>query len=502
MQKSTRFIIVICTAAIAMVLASQFYWVKNYYAVNQATFEKEVNLAFEDALKKEFSLRCDTIQQLLTNRLMDTTRYFITSRFNELQGTNVYTIADAHKPGEKFASSAISFKEINKALLPGDTAFKRVVAKYFARTMRTEDLQNHIVYYRTQNLGGFMVDKMREYDFDTARLRPVLKYYLNERNIHIPFQFYLRNTDSTLNRSRFDAKLLNRYPIITKAFPTYRQTDSEQFVRVMFTNPFSYIISRMGLMFAGSLLLIGLVAFSLVFLLQTVFREKRLSAIKNDFIGNITHEFKTPIATASSAIEALSGFGVLDDPARTQRYLSHSKNELDKLSTLVDKVLSIAVYENGEFNIKPEPLDIDTEIKTLLTNITVLPGKELHWLYNNSTGGSTIKADRLYFQHAINNVIDNAMKYSDGNDVHVAIHVGIKNNFLIIAVKDNGIGIAANDLPLVFEKFYRVPTGKHKVKGHGLGLSYVKSIVERHMGWCKIESDPGKGTTVNLAWPI
>jgi two-component system phosphate regulon sensor histidine kinase PhoR len=168
----------------------------------------------------------------------------------------------------------------------------------------------------------------------------------------------------------------------------------------------------------------------------------------------------------------------------------------------VDKVLSIAVYENGEFNIKPEPLDIDKEIQTLLINTAVLPGKELHWLYNSSTCISTIHVDKLYFQHAINNVIDNAMKYSDGNDVHVAVHVGIKNNFLIIAVKDNGIGIAANDLPLVFEKFYRVPTGKHKVKGHGLGLSYVKSIVERHKGWCKIESEPGKGTTVNLAWPI
>lgn len=501
MPKSTRFVIVVCTIAISMVLLLQFYWVKNYYAVNQASFEKEVNMAFEDALKKEFSLRCDTIQQLLAKRLMDTTEFLITSRFDTVEKKHIFTIANARKPGQKFSSSALSFRGINKALLPGDTAFKWVIARRFAYTMRTEDLQNHVVYYRTQNLGGFMVDNVNKYDFDTTRLRPVLVRYLKERNIKTPFCFYLRETDSTMNLSHFDEKLLARYPIITKSYPTYKQKGREQYVRAMFSNPFSYIIGRMGLMFAGSLLLIALVAFSLIFLLRTLFREKRLSAIKNDFISNITHEFKTPIATASAAIEALTGFGVLDDAEKARRYLAHSKNELEKLAGLVDKVLSISMYENLDFNIKPEPIDIDSEIKGLLSTVT-LPGKEISWSYVNNTGISSIIADKLYFEHAVNNVVDNALKYSGAN-VQLQVGVDIKSSFLILSVKDNGIGIAANDLPLVFEKFYRVPSGnQHLVKGHGLGLSYVKSIVERHKGWCKIESELGKGTTFSLAWPI
>ncbi|PWK72488.1 signal transduction histidine kinase [Mucilaginibacter oryzae] len=502
MQKNARLIIVICASAIAMVLLLQFYWVKNYYAVNQATFEKEVNMAFEDALKKEFSLRCDTIQMLIAKHLMDTSEFRITSKWDSTKNGQIYTIANAHRLKDAFKFSSVSFREINKAVMPGDTAFKWVIAKRFAYNLRTEDLQNHIVYYRTQNLGAFMVDEVSKYDFDTVRLRPVLKKYLNERGINIPFGFYLRERDSTFNRSHFDKKLLDKFPIITKSYPTYQQNSKQQFVRALFSNPFTYVIARTGYMFAGSLLLIAVVAFSLIYLLRLLLREKRLSAIKNDFIGNITHEFKTPIATASAAIEALSGFGVLNDPTRTQRYLSHSKNELDKLSALVDKVLNIAVHENSGFNIKPEPVNIDTEIQYLLTNTSALPGKKIHWLYNNSTGLSIVKADRLYFQHAINNIIDNAVKYSKDGDMYINVHVSLKNNFLIIAVTDDGVGIAANDLPLVFEKFYRVPTGKHKVKGHGLGLSYVKSIVERHSGWCKIESEPDKGTTVNLAWPI
>ncbi|GGB17206.1 sensor histidine kinase [Mucilaginibacter rubeus] len=502
MPKSTRFVIIVCAVAIAMVLLLQFYWVKNYYIVNQATFEKEVNMAFEDALKKEFSIRCDTIQQLLAKRLMDTTEFLITSRFDTAEKKNIFTIANAHQPGQKFSSSALSFRGINKALLPGDTAFKWAIATRFAYTMRTEDLQNHVVYYRTQNLGGFMVDNVNKYDFDTTRLRPVLAHYLKDRNIETPFRFYVRETDSTMNRSHFDEKLLARYPIITKSYPTYKQKGKEQYVRAMFSNPFSYIIGRMGYMFAGSLLLIALVAFSLIYLLRTLFREKRLSAIKNDFISNITHEFKTPIATASAAIEALNGFGVLDNREKTQRYLSYTKNELEKLAGLVDRVLSISVYENADFDIKPERVDIDAEIKGLLARAAALPGKEINWTYVNNTGISSIMADKLYFEHAVNNVVDNAFKYS-GTRVQLVVSVSIKNNFLVIEVKDNGIGIAANDLPLVFEKFYRVPSGnQHRVKGHGLGLSYVKSIVDRHRGWCKIESELGKGTTLSLAWPI
>ncbi|MFA6083311.1 sensor histidine kinase [Mucilaginibacter sp.] len=502
MLKTTRAIIILCTAAIVMVLLLQFYWVKSYYAVNQSAFEKEVNMAFEDALKKEFSLRCDTIQNLIANRLMDTAEFKITSKFSDGQKKYVYTIANAHKLSDKFSSSSFSKKGINKELRPTDTVFKRQIAERFAYTMRSEDLENHIVYYRTQNLGGFMIDNMAKYDFDTTRLRPVLNHYLAQRNIKVPFKFYLRATDSTLNRSRFNPQLTAKYPIITKAYPTYKQQGQQQYVRAMFTNPFSYIVSRMGLMFAGSLLLIGVVAFSLIYLLRQLFNEKRLSAIKNDFISNITHEFKTPIATASAAIEAMTNFDVLDDRQKTRRYLLHSKNELDKLSALVDKVLNISVYENQQFDIRPESFNVDIVVETILKNLTGIQSKSVRWNYSNTTGVVMLCADKAYFQHAINNVIDNAVKYAK-NDVLIAVTCVIKNDFFIISIMDNGIGIAQKDLPMVFEKFYRVPTGdSHPIKGHGLGLNYVKSIIEKHKGWYKIESEYGTGSTLTLAWPI
>ncbi len=501
MKRHIQYIIMGCAMAMAVVLFFQFCWIKNFYSVTCNTFEKEVNMAFEDALKKEFSLRCDTIQQIITQRLMDTTEFKITGQYSKKQKQYIYTVSNAHNLRDKFMSS-FSFRELNKELLPADTAFKRKIASRFAFNMRTEDLENHVVYYRTQNLGNFINHNVRKYDFDTLRLRPVLTRYLSERGITVPFKFYLRQHDSTFNNSKFAGNLSPAHAITTKAYPTYNQYPGEQFVRALFTNPFSYIVSRMGLMLAGSLLIVAVVAFTLTALMRLLIKEKRLSAIKNDFISNITHEFKTPIATASAAIEALTDFDVLDDKVKARRYLLHSKSELEKLSVLVDKVLNSSLYENKQFDITPETFNADAVVKQMAKDIAVIPGKTMRWHYTNNTGTNSIKADKLYFQHAVSNVIDNAVKYA-GDSVVIAFNVSVKSNFWLLTIADNGIGIDANNLPLVFEKFYRVPSGnKHRVKGHGLGLSYVKNIIERHGGWCKIESQRGKGVSLTLAWPL
>lgn len=468
--------------------------------MNRSTFEKEVNMAFEDALKKEFSLRCDTLQQLIANKLMDTTEYKITSKYERKSNHNVYTVANAHNLHDKYQSSSFYNKKLNKALLPGDSLLKKEIAESFAQAMRSEDLENHIVYYRTQNLGKYAVDNVEKYNFDTARLRPVLLHYLAERQIKVPFKFYLRESDSTFNRSRFTPQLTRMYPIITKAYPTYKQNSNQQYVRTLFTDPFTYIISQMGLMLAGSFFLIGVVSFSLFYLLRTLYREKKLSAIKNDFISNITHEFKTPIATVSAAVEALTSFDVLEDREKTNRYLNHSKNELSRLATLVDKILNISLYENQQFDIRPEQLNVDEIIGTILNESTFGNSKTVKFTYLNNSGIGTFPADKLYFQHTITNVIDNAIKYS-GKQADIKVLCTCRQNHFVIAVSDKGAGVSTTHLPYIFEKFYRVPS-KHHIKGHGLGLSYVKSIMEKHDGWCKMESELGKGSTLYLAWPL
>jgi signal transduction histidine kinase len=499
MKKSTRYLLILCVAAVAGVFVLQLYWIDNYYKVSKLNLEKEVNLAVEDAVKKEFAVRCDTIQQHIFQALMDSSNYSLTVKYNKEVKTTIFNVANANnlKEGYSFHSDSLDVQQKGET----DLAYRTKLARFFAKHYRNNELEEHSVMYYTQTMGSFVSQQTQKYDFDTARLRPILKSRLAERGIHVPFKFYLRSKDSTFNKSNFSPSLLAAYPIISKASPTYKRSKTDHYVRAMFNDPFPYIAREMCLLIAGSVLLVTGVAFSLFYLLRTIFREKKISAIKNDFIANITHEFKTPIATVSAAVEALMSFDVLDDRPKTQRYLNHSKNELARLSALVDKVLNISVYENQQFDIKPEEINVDETIRAVLDESTLASQTQVDISYVNDSGLSTIHADRLYFQHTMINVIDNAMKYSE-NKADIKVECLNGQTYLVIAVSDKGAGVSAAHLPYIFEKFYRVPAEKHHVKGHGLGLSYVKSIIEKHNGWCKMESELGKGSTLYLAWPL
>ncbi|RKR82840.1 phospho-acceptor domain-containing protein [Mucilaginibacter gracilis] len=499
MKKNTGYLLSLCIAAVTGVLVLQLYWIRSYYEVNKATFEKEVNLAMEDAVKKEFDIRCDSIEQHVYKMLLDTNEIALTWRYDQKHKAPMFTVSNKHDLKQSNSFRTDSLLQVPTSAT--DLVFKQKLARHFARQIRNDDLMGHFVLFYTQNLGKFITDETNKYDFDTTRLRPVLKQLLADRDIHMPFTFYLRIKDSTVNKSHLSPSLTAKYPVISKAFITYKKSKTDHYVRALFEAPSPYIWSHMGLLFAGSVFLIGGVAFSMFYLLRSLFQEKKISAIKNDFISNITHEFKTPIATVSAAVEALTSFDVLDDREKTQRYLHHSKNELNRLATLVDKVLNISLYENQQFDIRPEELNVDEMINAILNESSLVVTKPVKFNYMNNSGVATIFADKVYFQHTISNVIDNSIKYSD-KQAEITVDCKLRPGHFVIAVKDKGAGISTEHLPYIFEKFYRVPSKQHHIKGHGLGLSYVKSIIEKHHGWCKMESEFGKGSTLYLAWPL
>jgi two-component system phosphate regulon sensor histidine kinase PhoR len=258
----------------------------------------------------------------------------------------------------------------------------------------------------------------------------------------------------------------------------------------------------MALLLFSSFAMIVVVSGCMIILLKRLFWEKRLSVIKNDFISNITHEFKTPISTVSVAIEALNNPVIRNDDDKYNRYLIHAKNEIERLNVLVDKVLNIAIYEDGKSPLLKEKVFFDHTIMELIPLHEMKAEKTISIDYKNSSQLNEINVDPTQFQHAINNIIDNAIKYS-GEECQIKVTAQKKDDFLTIQVEDNGIGIAEKDISAVFEKFYRVSTGNsHPVKGHGLGLNYVKQIMHLHHGWYKIESKPGKGTKITLGWPL
>ncbi len=273
--------------------------------------------------------------------------------------------------------------------------------------------------------------------------------------------------------------------------------------RVDVGNTTGYILRKLSPIILVSILLVALTVLSFVLLFRNLMRQRRLTALKNDFISNITHELKTPIATVSVAIEAMKNFDVLGNPQRTQEYLSISANELQRLSLLVDKVLRLSMFEKKEIQFKKESFDIAELAAEVMDSMKLQFEKQLAKVSLERTGSNFhIEADKRHITSVIYNLLDNALKYAK-EDPAIKVHIIDRENFLELRVTDNGIGIAGEYRDKIFEQFFRVPSGdRHNIKGYGLGLSYVNHIVKSHMGFIELETEPGKGSTFIVKLPF
>jgi two-component system, OmpR family, phosphate regulon sensor histidine kinase PhoR len=499
MRKGISYILILCTAATLGLVCLQLYWLRNYYKLSEAQFTHQVNMAFEDAVKKEFSSRNDVIEEALFQFLMDTSEIRITSEVNTKTGVMMYWVTNVRDAKDTYSFSKKGFDFPITSQLDSN---KARVARVAARTDREEDLDHHIIFYRTQNVGRFLSDKTDVFNFDTSRLRPILLEELRGKNIKEAFVFSLRDSDNTLNVNTFPDSLTQKYPVITKALPTFKNTKDQNFVRAYFLPPSDYLIRRTMGVLIGSILLLLIVAFAFYYLIRIIRQQKKLSLIKNDFINHITHEFKTPIATVYGAVQALDDFDLAKDTSKAKKYLRISKVELERLSELVTKVLHISLYEQPSFRLDYEKVDIDALMReVMLVHQQAVPSSSCI-SYTNNASASIARVDRLHIYNSISNLVDNAIKYSS-EVPKITITLDQQENWLILSVKDEGRGIANEHQHLIFNSFYRVPEKSGSVtKGFGLGLNYTKQIIDRHGGWCKVESELGRGSLFQIAIPV
>ena len=309
----------------------------------------------------------------------------------------------------------------------------------------------------------------------------------------------LLTTDS--GTKRFTVKLNEQMgEFSTKRVPVGLM--SPVFYRAEFSDPGLYVFKKMSMQLLLSALLIGFTILSFVFIYRNLLAQKRLTDIKNEFIGNITHELKTPIATVSVAIEAMKNFNALQSPERTKEYLSIAGLELNRLSLLVDKVLRLSMFEKQQLELKNEWFDLKELVQEVTDSMQLQFEKTGANVKLNFLGEDfSLMADRMHISSVIYNLLDNALKYSKGNP-QIEISAEASDNGMQLTVTDRGIGIPAAYKEKIFDKFFRVPQGdKHNVKGYGLGLSYVAHIIAEHGGQIQVESEEGKGTTFIIKLP-
>ena len=258
----------------------------------------------------------------------------------------------------------------------------------------------------------------------------------------------------------------------------------------------------MWFMLLVSIMFMIILVFSFYYTISTIFKQKKLSEIKNDFISNMTHEFKTPISTISLACEVLSDNSIEKTKEKTGNYVKMISDENKRLSLLVENILQTAILDKGQFKLKVQSTDIHAVIEQTIENIKLqVENKQGEITTSLNAEKHIINVDRIHITNIIFNLIDNALKYSTTQPV-IKILTKSNKNGIYIFVKDNGMGISKENQQRVFDTMYRVHTGNvHNVKGFGLGLSYVKAVVEKHGGLIKVESELNKGSTFIVYLP-
>ncbi len=278
--------------------------------------------------------------------------------------------------------------------------------------------------------------------------------------------------------------------------------NSNQLLQVYFPGQQEFIWQTMGFSFLGSALLLMIMIGCFYIAVNTILKQKKLAEVKNDFINNMTHEFKTPISTISLATQLIQEESAIAKNETILRYLGIIKEENIRLGNQVERVLQTAQMEKEEIILKKKEVDIHSLIQHVADNINpIIHTNQGTLILNLDASPSLLLLDEVHISNVIHNLLDNAVKYSP-NQLHVEIQTESQEGQFVIKIKDQGIGMEKSVLESVFEPFYRVPTGNiHNVKGFGLGLSYVKKIVDAHGGKVKVESTLGAGSTFIISLP-
>jgi len=473
MKQRIRIIILLLSFTIPLIIGVQALWIYNAYQINRKQLQKDINQSLESAIQEGLQLRIKGV----------------TSFEQTSNGSIKLTTL---KPNEEFALDSL----LEQISTHSDSGKSQLTVSFSATsedtTLNEENLPEDLHVNFKKIIQALLLSEMRDTtNQQLSLIDSLVNNQLIQRSLHDKYK--LEYTKDTTQWTTQSSSLQSRI------FPmNIIQSD---YIRLIYPNPVQATLNRMRANLLVSLLLILLAGFSFVYMLHTILRQKKLSEVKTDFINNMTHELKTPIATVSTAIEAMQHFGALNDKNKTQNYLHISSQELKRLSGLVEKVLNVSRLERRKIDLYKEHFTIKPIVDELMVKHRHATDKNISYTYFEEDSSIPIKADKMHFTNVLSNLIDNAIKYGPGSPAieFFILHTQTQHR---IAIKDNGPGIGKEHLKKIFDKFYRIPTGNtHDIKGFGLGLHYALNIIHQHRGELLVKNNPRKGTTFTIVLP-
>jgi two-component system, OmpR family, phosphate regulon sensor histidine kinase PhoR len=515
------------TIAMVALILVQTYWITNAISVKETQFGQLVNRSLT---KVVYDVReQETIYHILKEiKHYDKDPMLSESKINfyyesddfekeELQAKDKRQLAKVAGGEEKKDSSKVdaqitlfsndSIKITSKKFIADPKRLSKLDKDYISkkrlRNSLTKRVSNQRMFVESVITQLLRIDVDIEHRIKPETLKIILNHELKNHGIDLPFEYAVRkyNAKYVLKSENFDLTNTNSKIYYSQLFPEDILTEPSYLV-TYFPSEKHFIFKSVWFMSVSSLLLSLAILFTFSFTLVIIFKQKKLSEIKNDFINNMTHELKTPISTISLASQMLKDDSIPKETKNIDYISKVIDDESKRLGYQVEKVLQMAIFDKGKLHFKIKELDINQLIEKVITNFTIqLKNKNGEIEQHLDAEDSIVMVDEVHFTNVIFNLLDNAVKYTNSNPLIIVETKNVASG-ISISVKDNGIGISKENQKRIFEKFYRVSTGNvHNVKGFGLGLSYVKKIVEEHHGKIQLESEINRGTCFTIFMP-
>ncbi|MEX0968144.1 MAG: HAMP domain-containing sensor histidine kinase [Bacteroidia bacterium] len=506
-KQPLQFLFILMVVAVGAVVSAQLYWIFNAYTLQEENFRRDALVALQNTTSQiEDNYTC--LESFNKINLKQRENILILKR--NADGVSMDTIrqfAAAYTGDSLFSTNSFSSPL---------TATAEILVKYhyFPRSY------SHITQFDNphNSLKGMTKKQQEQFFRGNVTLTyangekyfldyidSVLTINLSNQGISSDFRFQLKDkqNDSILFRNFEDEVLLAGAMPFTSSFYQGSRFFSPQELQLWIPAQNKILLGRMGFVMVGSFLVLVLLGAVVLLIVRTLLRQKKLAVIKNDFINNMTHEFKTPICNISLALETIENSSLVNGNNGLRQYLSIINSENIRMDENVEKIMEISMMERTEVKLNMKPCNLNNIVRQVVPLFDLMI-RERH-------GNITVKSykpvvmvncDAVHISNVFYNLIDNAIKYNDKTP-EVNISVIEENDLIKIEFSDNGIGINQEHQKPIFDSFYRVSTGnKHDVKGFGLGLSYVKNIIESHRGDVQLNSRKGGGSVFSVRLPI
>ena len=489
MKSSFKYIIFLVILSLSGIFVYQLFWISGLYRSLQRQNGEYITQAIRNADHVELFGRADSIGKL-ANKRRETVSFA-----DDRGGTALSTrFRDQDLP----APSVRIVEE--RAGLP----YSEGINEKMKKVLQDGNVKVGEDFSSLGELGLQMQRGLHEvldtiFPIDLARFDSLLVANLREKNLHLCHFTEIRSlADSTvIASSRPDGEDTGRYRLYTWKYTTYHP--KAFYVYVESTRMAT--LAGMSGMLVSSFLILLILALSFAYMIRFLIHQKTVEQLKDDFTHNVTHELKTPIAISYAAIESIIHYNLLDNKAKADKYLHLCHEELERLGGMVEQILSIDLEPEKEMRLQKETIPVAGMLDKIREQQKIKSPRPFRMEIDCRPPDISLKADRMHLFNILSNIIDNALKYTPG-EPEIQIQVSAEEGKVQFRIRDNGPGIAAEYQSHIFDKFYRIPGERRTaVKGYGIGLFYVRTMVEKHGGTITVESVPGEGCCFIIILP-